>query len=71
MIFFTGPQKLAVDLDEMAVAGGAAGTVWAMNFTVTSSVPPGAIVVPGAGGLTSAWMWPLLTRTNRAVPPSI
>ena len=25
IVMFTGPQKLAVDMDEMAVAGGAAG----------------------------------------------
>src|SRR5262245_60605259 len=50
IVMFTGPQKLAVDLDEMAVAGGAAGEPIRMTRcrTVDLDVPADAeIVVEG------------------------
>jgi len=50
IVMFTGPQKLAVDLDEMAVAGGAAGEAIRMARcrTVDLEVPADAeIVVEG------------------------
>jgi 4-hydroxy-3-polyprenylbenzoate decarboxylase len=50
IVMFTGPQKLAVDLDEMAVAGGAAGEAIRMARcrTVDLDVPADAeIVVEG------------------------
>ncbi len=50
IVMFTGPQKLAVDLDEMAVAGGAAGEAIRMTRcrTVDLDVPADAeIVVEG------------------------
>ncbi len=41
IVMFTGPQKLAVDMDEMAVAGGAAGEAIRMTRcrTVDLEVP--------------------------------
>ncbi len=50
IVMFTGPQKLAVDLDEMAVAGGAAGEAIRMTRcrTIDLDVPADAeIVVEG------------------------
>jgi 4-hydroxy-3-polyprenylbenzoate decarboxylase len=50
IVMFTGPQKLAVDLDEMAVAGGAAGEAIRMTRcrTVDLDVPADSeIVVEG------------------------
>jgi 4-hydroxy-3-polyprenylbenzoate decarboxylase len=50
IVMFTGPQKLAVDVDEMAVAGGAAGEAIRMARcrTVDLDVPADAeIVVEG------------------------
>ena len=50
VIFFTGPQKLAVDVDEMSVAGGLAGAPIRMTrcVTVDLNVPADAeIVVEG------------------------
>ena len=47
---FTGPQKLAVDVDEMAVAGGAAGEAIRMTRcrTIDLDVPADSeIVVEG------------------------
>ena len=49
-VFFTGPQKLPVDMDEMAVAGGLAGAAIRMTKCVTNdlNVPADAeIVVEG------------------------
>ena len=50
VVFFTGPQKLPVDLDEMSVAGGLAGAPIRMTKCVTNdlNVPADAeIVVEG------------------------
>ena len=50
VVFFTGPQKLPVDLDEMSVAGGLAGEPIRMTKCVTNdlNVPADAeIVVEG------------------------
>jgi 4-hydroxy-3-polyprenylbenzoate decarboxylase len=50
IVMFTGPQKLAVDMDEMAVAGGAAGEAIRMTRcrTVDLDVPADSeIVVEG------------------------
>jgi UbiD family decarboxylase len=50
IVMFTGPQKLAVDMDEMAVAGGAAGEAIRMTRcrTVDLNVPADSeIVVEG------------------------
>ena len=50
IVMFTGPQKLAIDLDEMAVAGGAAGEPIRMTRcrTIDLDVPADAeIVVEG------------------------
>ena len=50
IVMFTGPQKLAVDIDEMAVAGGAAGEPIRMTRcrTIDLDVPADAeIVVEG------------------------
>jgi len=50
VVFFTGPQKLPVDLDEMSVAGGLAGEAIRMTRCVTNdlNVPADAeIVVEG------------------------
>ncbi len=50
IVMFTGPQKLAVDMDEMAVAGGAAGEPIRMTRcrTIDLEVPADAeIVVEG------------------------
>src|SRR6202140_5614357 len=47
VVMFTGPQKLAIDLDEMAVAGGLAGTPIriARAATVDLNVPADAEIV--------------------------
>ncbi len=47
VVFFTGPQKLAVDLDELAVAGGLAGTAIRKTrcVTVDLDVPADAEIV--------------------------
>ena len=50
IVMFTGPQKLAIDMDEMAVAGGAAGTPIRMVCcrTIDLEVPADSeIVVEG------------------------
>ena len=50
IVMFTGPQKLAIDVDEMAVAGGAAGEAIRMTRcrTIDLDVPADAeIVVEG------------------------
>ncbi|HYJ44555.1 MAG TPA: UbiD family decarboxylase [Xanthobacteraceae bacterium] len=50
IVMFTGPQKLAIDMDEMAVAGGAAGAPIRMvrRRTLDLDVPAGSeIVVEG------------------------
>src|SRR5882757_6469663 len=47
IVVFTGPQKLAVDVDEMAVAGGAAGAPIRMTHcrTIDLEVPADAEIV--------------------------
>ena len=47
VVFFTGPQKLPVDMDEMAVAGGLGGTAIRMAkcLTVDLNVPADAEIV--------------------------
>src|SRR3954466_15034709 len=47
IVMFTGPQKLAVDMDEMAVAGGAAGAAIRMTRcrTVDLQVPADSEIV--------------------------
>src|SRR6202140_1845605 len=47
VVMFTGPQKLAIDLDEMAVAGGLAGTPIriARAATVDLNVPADSEIV--------------------------
>src|SRR5205085_4305134 len=47
VVFFTGPQKLPVDLDEMSVAGGLAGEAIRMTRCVTNdlNVPADAEIV--------------------------
>ena len=47
IVMFTGPQKLAVDMDELAVAGGAAGEAIRMTrcLTIDLDVPADAEIV--------------------------
>ena len=47
MVFFTGPQKLAIDKDELTVAGGLAGAPirTAKCITVDLDVPADAEIV--------------------------